>query len=421
MPDFDYTAKKGPAETITGKVAAASHGEAVRTLVDQGLAPMRVAETIRLTMPAGQDRAALPSRREAPAARQTGQVHSERVKARDLDRFTRQLATLVRTNVPMLRALTLIKQQNAASTALGRVTGNLHEQVKQGRQLSEAMARFPRVFDELYINMVVAGERGGVLAETLARLAEHRERELETKRRIQAAMAYPSFVIAVGLLTVFVVVTFILPRVMHLFEDLGRKMPVATRILIWTTHFMRGNWHWFLVVVALGILLFTRGRPGSRQKQMADLVKLHVPLIRTLVKHAEIAKFSRTMALLVKHGISVHEGLLLATATVQNAVFRQKVEEVGSDIVNRGATLSASLAKSNVFPPFAVNMVTVGEESGELPEALEEVATVYDQEVEQSIKLLVSMLEPALIILVGGIVAFIVFAMLMPIFEIGNF
>jgi type II secretory pathway component PulF len=338
-----------------------------------------------------------------------------------VDRFTRRLATLVRTNVPLLRAMSLIEEQAGSSPNLGKVVTDLREQVKQGRQLSEAMAKFPKVFDQLYVSMVFAGERGGVLDETLAKLAEHREKELETRRRIQAAMAYPSFVVAVGILTVFVVVTFILPKVMPLFETLDSDLPWSTNVLIWTVGFMRGYWPWIVIAVALFALVLGRGDTGSRRRQVADLFKLHMPVVKTLVKNAEIAKFARTLALMVRSGISVQEGLQLATATVGNAVFRDKVGAVGKDIVNRGATLSTSLARSGLFPSFAVNMVGVGEESGELADALQEVAAVYDQEVEQSVKLLVSMLEPALIILVGGVVAFIVFAMLMPIFDLGAF
>ncbi len=418
MPAFDYKAKKSPTETVTGQVEAPSHEDVVRRLVDQGLTPVQVAETVKIAMPPLSSRSAAARPRQAGGG---GPSSPLRVKPRDLDRFTRQMATLVRTNVPLLRALALIEEQAAKAPHLGTLVADLREQVKQGRQLSDAMRKYPLVFDPLYISMVVAGERGGVLAETLSRLAEHRERELATRRRIQAAMAYPSFVIVVGMLTVFIVVTFILPRVIHLFENLSRDLPLATRMLIWSTHFMRDHWYWLAMGLALLALLVTRSRPGSRKKLAVDLLKLHLPIVRQLVLHADIAKFARTLSLLVRNGISVHEGLQLATATVQNDVFRVQVEAVGSDIVNRGATLSASLQRSQAFPAFAVNMVTVGEESGELPEALDEVAIVYDQEVEQSIKLMVSMLEPLLIIVVGGIVAFIVFAMLMPIFDIGAF
>ncbi|MDT8390244.1 MAG: type II secretion system F family protein [Lentisphaeria bacterium] len=420
MPKFDYQAKRGPAETLTGHLEADSHDEAVRVLVDQGLTPVRVSETVRLPVPK-LERSRRVDTVSGGNPRPAGTASRLKIKSRELDRLTRQLATLIRTNVPILRALNLIKDQCVSPHGVAEMVGDLREQVKQGKQLSDALRKYPRVFDELYVNMVVAGERGGVLHQTLTRLADHREKELETRRRIQAAMAYPSFVVAAGLLTVFVVVSFILPKIIYLFEGLDDKLPASTKLLIATTHFMRGNWLWFAGGVLLVVLMVSRGGTDSWHRRVTDMLKLRTPVINKLVRHAEIAKFTRTMSLLIDSGLSVQESLNLGTATIQNLALRSRMDAVGTAIVNRGATLSASLASGDVFPPFAVNMIMVGEESGELSEALREVAMVYDREVEQSIKLLVSLLEPLLIVLVGGIVAFIVFAMLMPIFEIGTF
>lgn len=420
MAKFDYQAKRGPGETLTGNLEAGSHDDAVKVLVEKGLTPVHVTETVRLPAPepVSSQRADVHTSRKRAFA---GTASRLKIKSRELDRLTRQLATLIRTNVPILRALTLIKDQCVSPHGVAEMVGDLREQVKQGKQLSDALRKYPRVFNGLYINMVVAGERGGVLHQTLSRLADHREKELETRRRIQAAMAYPTFVVVAGLLTVFIVVSFILPKIIYLFEGLDNKLPASTRLLIAVTHFMRGNWLWFAGAIVLGLLLMSRKGTDSWYRRLTDTVKLHTPVVKNLVRHAEIAKFTRTMSLLIDSGLSVQESLSLGTGTIQNVSLRSRMDAVGAAIVNRGSTLSAGLTHADVFPPFAVNMIMVGEESGELSDALREVALVYDREVEQSIKLLVSLLEPLLILLVGGIVAFIVFAMLMPIFEIGTF
>ena len=414
MPTFSYQAKKSPTETVSGDLEAATRDAAVHRLIDLGLSPITV-----------EPRAAAPVRVQpvsTPETRRPGESGARflRLKAREVDRFTRQLASLIKSSVPILRALSLIAEQ-PGTPALKEIVGDLSRQVSQGRQLSEALSRYPRTFDHLYVSMVIAGERGGALDQALLRLAEHREKELETRRRIQAALAYPAFVTVVGLGTVFAVLTFFLPRVIHLFENMKQELPVPTRVLIAITHFLRGNWYLVLLAVGILVLVASRHRPGSRRKAALDFVKLHIPLARNLVMHSEIARFCRTMGLLIHNGISVHEGLVLATGIVENAAFKARIEQVGSEIVNKGMTLSASLARAGVFPAFAINMIMVGEESGELEGALNEVARVYETEVEQALRIMLSLLEPLLILLIGGMVAFIVFAMLLPIFNLGGF
>jgi len=415
MPTFIYQAKRTPTETVSGEMDAASPESAVHRLIDAGLSPVSVELKPPPTPHPSAGATALQARRAAAA-----EGVSRRLRSRDIDRFTRQLASLIKSNVPILRALSLIADQ-PGSPEMKEVVADLARQVSQGRQLSEALARYPRGFDPLYISLVIAGERGGALDEALLRLAEHREKELETRRRVQAALAYPAFVTVVGLGTVFAVLTLFLPRVIGLFENMKQELPLPTRALIGMTRFLRGNWYLIVLVLAVLVWVLSRHRPGSRLKALLDMAKLHIPLVRNLVAHAEIARFCRTLGLLIRNGISVHEGLTLATGTVDNAALQARIEQVGAEIVNKGATLSASLLRAGVFPVFAVNMIMVGEESGQLEGALLEVARVYDTEVEQALRVMLSLLEPVLILVIGGMVAFIVFAMLLPIFNIGGF
>lgn len=425
MPTFKYTAKRSPTVTVDGEIHAFSEDDAVHKLGQMGLAPISLeaaaahGPAVRhpINVPSSRDRASRPADRSMPET--ADRVGGVRVSTQDVDRFTRQLASLVKANVPILRALSLISEQ-PGRPAFQAVVDDLAAQVQQGRTLSDAMSRYPTVFNNLYIAMVLAGERGGVLDTTLLRLAEHRETEQETRRNIQSAMAYPAFVIVTGIVTVVVILTYFLPKVLPVFDTLQQELPVPTRILIQTTDFLSANWYWFAIAAALLAALVTRARPGSRKKLVLDFLKLSTPIFRNMVKSAEIAKLARTLGLMIRNGISVHEGLLLATGTLDNEALKTKIEQVGADIVNKGATLSSSLARVDLLPKFVINMIGVGEEGGELPEALDEVANVYEREVQQSVKLMISLLEPLLILLIGGIVAFIVFAMLLPIFDIGG-
>ncbi|MCF7854554.1 MAG: type II secretion system F family protein [Candidatus Pacebacteria bacterium] len=419
MPIFHYTAKQSPTVTVNGDIEATSEDEAIHKLSTMGLSPLHV-EPVSAGVAMPMHRAPEPVPTQQSKSSQI--VHSDTVKvrSRDIDRFTRQLATLVRTNVPILRALALIAEQPGSET-FRNVIRDLATQVQQGRTLSDAMAKYPRIFDNLYLSMVLAGERGGVLHHTLLTLANHREKELEMRRQVQSALAYPLFVVGFGMLTVFVVITFFLPRVIGLFQSLEQDLPLPTEILVTITEVMSEHWPWALLIGALIAAIVFRNKPGSKKKLVVDILKLSLPVVRRLTRHAEIARFSRTLALLTRSGISIHEGLALATKTLNNEAMKGKIEQVVKDIVNKGETLSVSLTRSGEFPRFATNMIAVGEEGGELPGALDEVATVYEREVGQSVKVLMSLLEPILILVVGGIVAFIVFAMLLPIFDIGGF
>lgn len=421
MPVYDYKAKRSPTETVEGQIHAVSEEEAVHKLSEQGLVPVHVEAGQPGLQGLSPARPAARKRQEArEGASGAGLKDSTRLKTSEVDKFTRQLATLVRTSVPILRALSLIADQPASDNTKA-VIRDLSEQVSRGRPLSEAMRKYPRTFDNLYLSMVYAGESGGALDVTLGRLADHREKEQEMRRRIQAALAYPAFVVGAGAVTVFAVLTFFLPRVVDLFRNLQQELPWPTRVLIGTTDFMSAHWPWIVIAVVLLAAIVSRNRPGSKKKMLTDLFKLSVPGVKALILNSEIAKFARTLGMLISNGISIHKSLDLATGTIQNDVLRGKIEHVSDEIVSKGSTLSSSLSKTGVMPDFAVNMVIVGEESGELESALDEVANVYEREVEQAVKLMMALLEPVLILLVGGVVAFIVFAMLLPIFDIGGF
>jgi type II secretory pathway component PulF len=410
MPTFIYKAKRGPEKVETGEVVAVSLDDAVIQLEGMGLSPVTIVEKT--------GGGSMKQERHSSPATSFPHPSSLRVRTKDVDTFTWQLASLVKASVPILRALSLISQQTG-NKSMKLVVDDLHARVKDGKTLSEGMRQYPHLFSNLYLSMITSGEQGGVLHEVLYRIAEYREKEQAVARKIQAALAYPAVMAFVGVGTVFVMLTVFMPKFISIFANMKQSLPVPTQILINMSRFLSENGTGFLIAIAFVIVIFGRVRPSSKKKLLLDLIKLYIPFVREFVRHAEIAKFTRTLGLLLKNGLSVYESLDLATDTLDNDALRGQLKRAGKEIVQQGSTLSSSLMKVKVFPNFAVNMIAVGEEGGRLEESLSGIAGAYEKEVEQAINVMTSLLEPLLILVIGGIVGFIVFAMLLPIFDIG--
>jgi len=407
MAIYVYKAKKGPAEIINGQIDADSQDDAIDKLSAMGLLAIRVEERQKKD----------DGGRQAQGSK--ANLEYIRIKTQDIDIFTRQLASLLRSGVPILNALLLISRQ-AETGALSKLAGSLEKRVSEGGTFSGAIAEYPRNFNNLYINMVLAGEKSGALGEALSSLAEYRKKEREIRQKIAAALAYPLLMIVVGIATIFIMLTLFLPKFTGFFENAHQALPLCTRILIGISGFMAAYWYWFLIILVLALAVFGRVERGTKKKFFIDLVKLHAPFIKGFIKYAEVAKFARTLSLLIKNGIPVCDGLELAAGVLDSDVFREYLKESRIKIIKQGCTLSDSLKNTDVFPAFAVNMISVGEEGGKLEGALRDISEIYEGEVEQAMKIAAALLEPALILIIGGMVGFIVFAMLLPIFSIGT-
>jgi type II secretory pathway component PulF len=399
MPHYIYRAKNGPGETVEGEIRAESRTAAAADIDAMGLSPIWVREK---TAQDGKERA----------------LRLGGVSARDVTVFSRQLASLLKSGVPILRALSTIRDQSEKRD-VSRLVEDIESRIRRGDMLSDALLQHPRIFPELYVNMIRSGEWGGVLDTILVRLADTREKDEEFRRKVQAALAYPALVIAVGTITVFVLLAFFMPRVVELFEGY-RNLPLPTRILIATSNFFSAAWHWILIAALLAAAVYRRLATHEGGRKLVDRFKLRLPLLKDLIQKAEIARFSRTLGLLLESGVSVERGLDLAARTLKNSVLRGEVENVREETVRQGMPMSTGLKRAPHFPPFVAHMVAVGEESGRLENALAEVADFYEKEVEQTSRLATSLLEPVLILVVGGVVGLIVIAMLLPIFEIGG-
>jgi len=409
MPKFAYKAKKGPEEIVEGELEAENSDQVVRRLDELGLSPVSIVE---------KEGGAAPSSTDPSGQRSIPAVRSRKIRSKDIDAFTWQLASLVKASVPILRALSLISQQTD-NQAFAAIVDDLKNKVKDGKTLSEAMNQYPKHFNNLFLSMVQSGEKGGVLDEVLYKIAEHREKEQQMRRKIQAALAYPMVMLFVGVGTVFIMLTFFMPKFVGIFERMQRELPLPTKMLISLSNFMSEYWIWFIVAIGFVFIIFGRVKPGGKKKFFFDMIKLHTPFVKQFIRDAEVAKFCRTLGMLLKNGLSVYDSLALATRTLDNEVLRKQLEGASKDIVNQGATLSASLKKISIFPNFAINMIAVGEEGGKLEESLDGVAEAYEKEVEQAIGIMTSLIEPLLILTIGGVVGCIVFAMLLPIFDIG--
>ncbi len=417
MPTYIYKAKKGPTDIIEGQVEADSQDHAIDQLSQKGLLTVSIRNSCH-SRESGNPEKWIPAfaGMTVGKAGMTG-IHTwARIRSQDIDVFTRQLASLVRAEVPILRALSLISRQTE-NNALREVAGSLEKQIRDGKTFSGAIAEHPMVFNALYLNMVRAGEKSGALGEVLLGLAEYRQKEHDIRQKIVAALAYPLLMIAVGIATIFIMLTFFLPKFIVLFEDMKQTLPLATRILIGISKFMAANWYWFLLAAIFIFLVIGRTKQGSKKKFFLDFIKLRLPFVKIFIKNTEVARFTRTLSLLIKSGIPVCDGLGFATEVLDNDSLKSSLRKARLDIINQGSSLSTSLKNSDVFPAFALNMIAVGEESGKLEWSLKDISDVYDREVEQGIKIATTLLEPVLILFVGAFVGFIVFAMLLPVFN----
>jgi type II secretory pathway component PulF len=398
MPTYLYRAKRGPDQAVEGEVMADSRAAAVARLDAMGYSPIWV--------------------RESTGAR-TESVHPRaggRVSGRDITVFTYQLASLIRAGVPILRSLSTVAEQTD-SRGLGAVAEAIRKRVQDGCMLSEAIEVYPRLFSPLYVSMVRAGESAGLLDTVLLRLAESREKEDAIRRSVQTALAYPALITAVGIATVLFLLGFFLPRVATLFRDF-RDLPVPTRILLGISNGLQEAWPWLLVVSLLAVAVIHRLVLFEKGRLALDGLKLRLPLLGRFLLHADIARFARTLGLLLEAGVAIDRAMLLSAAVLRNRVLGQAAEQARSLTVQQGLSFASSIRRTGVFPPLVANMAGVGEEAGRLDAALAELAQYYERDCDQRSRVATSLIEPVLILLVGGMVGFIVAAMLLPVFRL---
>ena len=340
----------------------------------------------------------------------------KKISIRDLSVFTRQLSDLLEAGLPLIRAISVLEKQTE-SKFLQDVIADLRNSLQDGNTLSASLQKHPKVFSNLYVSMVRSGETGGSLENVLLRLAEFQESQEELNTTVHRALAYPALMAAVGMVTIIVLITFVIPKIVAMFQDLNQTLPLPTVILLNISYFIRDFW-WVLIggglLIYFAFIRITKTREG---KLFIDRFKLSSPLLGQLVLRAEIARFARTLSTLLNNGVPILEAMSVVINVMENETLKEDAKLAQRE-VREGANLAKGLSKGSHFPIFENNMIAIGEESGALEKALLKVAISYEKEVDKAVKVMTSLLEPIMILSIGLVIGFIVIAMLLPIFEI---
>ncbi len=391
MPTFAYTFRDAMGTVRSGTSEAESAEILRKRLQEQGFTVTEVRQ-IRAQRPGG---------------------GWGRVKLSDLAIFCRQFSTMQDAGVSIVRSLDVLAQQTQ-SPKLRRILIDIQAEVEAGQTLSKAMSKYPNVFSNLFIGLIRAGEVGGVLEESLQRLAAFLEADVALRRKVRAAMTYPTIVVIAALAIVIGLVTFILPKFFDVFRDLGiKEFPVMTQMLMDFSNFLTSRWYVMIAIVVLVVIafrMFVRTRIGRR---LYDRLKLKLPVFGPLNHKIALARFSRTLSTLLSSGVPILQALETVAGTVANEIIAEAVMEARARI-REGDRIGPPLEKSGMFPPMVVHMISIGEESGALDQMLSKVADFYESEVESTLQSLTSAIEPVLIVLLGGMVGFIVISLLLP-------
>ena len=410
-----YRAKKKTGETVEGKIEAASKDEAIEKLSLAGYLPVSIDEAVQAVNPSApkvNSEVGHPVESKTQVALPAG----GRIKSRQITVFSRQLASLLKSGVPILSAINIIFEQTE-NLYLKSVLKNICSAVKDGSTFSAALSNYPRAFSSLYVALVRSGEESGTLPAALLRIADYRAKQEEMLSRIRMSLAYPALMAVVGAGTIVFMLTFVMPRLTGIFANLGERLPIPTRILISLSQGLR-HWWFPIVLVIVAIVFFIRKQIKTEAGKLAySLFCLHLPVFGKLILKAELARFSRTLELLLKNGISILRAIDVAIPVLENEVIKKQLRQSYKEL-EQGGFFGKSLKDSKIFPSFMSNLISIGEESGRLDEALAEIADSYEHDTDEAMKVTSSLIEPLMILFMGLIVGFMVVAMLLPIFEI---
>lgn len=409
MPSFNYVAVTAAGEETSGAIDAASETDATSLLRSQGLYPTRI------MLPG-----AVAGGKTKGKAKKRKKAKSGVIKGKVLMIFTRQLATLIDSGLPLLRGLVVLAKQEPNPILRNTIT-TLADSVQTGSTFSESLAQHPKIFNKLYVNMVKAGELGGVLELVLQRLAEYQEKAQKLKNKIVAAMIYPVIVMLIATSIMVFLLLVIVPRFESIFEEMlpgGKEaMPGLTKVVMGASRWLGSQWlpiTIILIVVFASYKLFASTKGGRR---FIDRLKLNMPLFGNVQRKSAISRFSRTLGTLVTSGVPILQALNITRETAGNVIVAAAIDKV-HDAVKEGDSIVQPLEQSKVFPSMVISMVDVGEETGQLPDMLLKIADVYDDEVDNAVSALTSMLEPIMIVILAVVVGTIVLALFMPLVKI---
>ncbi len=345
-------------------------------------------------------------------------IFKPKVTGRDIVIFTRQLSTMIDAGLPLVQGLEILEKQQDNST-FRKTLGIIRNDVEAGSTLADSMAKHPKVFDSLFTNMIDAGETGGILDTILSRLAVFMEKSMALKKKIKGAMTYPSVCLAISVLVLVVILVFVVPVFKTMFEDFGSTLPIPTQIVVDLSELFQGYFLYIFIFFFIVVFIFKKFYQTEKGRLLVDGGLLKSPVFGILLRKVAVAKFTRTLSTMLSAGVPILEALQVVAKTSGNKVIERAVFRVG-DSIAEGRPIAEPLEESGVFPNMVVQMINVGESVGALDTMLEKIADFYDEEVDQAVENLTAMIEPFMMVFLGGMVGGIVVAMYLPIFKIAS-
>jgi len=397
MPAFTYTARALNGDLRTATIEAPNRDEVIAQLRKQRLNVVKIDE-----------------KKEADKKKKKG----GKISMRDIVIFTRQFSTMINAGLPLVQALDILAKQSE-NQALKDVTMSVVFDVESGHTVADAFRKHPNAFSDLYVNMVAAGEAGGILDTILMRLATFMEKNDALVRKVKGAMIYPGVISSVAAIAISVLLIFVIPTFERMFASVGLALPLPTRVVIQMSKFLTGYW-WAIIAAGVGgFFLLKNYYASSDGKLVIDRLMLKAPVLGDVLRKSSVSRFTRTLGTLIGSGVSILEGLEITAKTAGNRVISDAIMESRASIAG-GETIAAPLQKSQVFPPMVISMIAVGEQTGGLDEMLSKIADFYDEEVDAAVSNLLSMMEPLMIVFLGVVVGGMVVAMYLPIFDMIN-
>lgn len=399
MATFQYKVRTREGKLIDGKLETADRRQALAELGRLGYFPLEV-EAVE----------------GKQSLRATVQGFRQGVSRRDVLMLTQQLSCLLRSGMALTQALEVLERRAQKPQVRG-ILGALYNDVLQGGSLSEAMSKQPRVFPSFYVNLIKAGEASGGLEQVLDRLRQHYERVGDMREKVVGALLYPLIVVVAGIGTMVFFMTFMVPRFAQMFKEMQRTMPLPTRILIGVSDAVSAYWWVAVVLVGAVVIWYQRTARTANGRLMLDRWKLRLPLIGGIVKADAFAQFARTLATLLENGVPVLNALQIVEGTMTNRIIANELREARSRVTD-GTSITQPLAKGKVFPPLLLDMLAVGEESGEVVPSLQNIAETYEQELEHRLRVFTTLLEPAIILVMALVVGSVVVSILLAVFDL---
>jgi general secretion pathway protein F len=403
MPNFIYKAKHGPGQIIEGIIEASDLDNAASKITGLGYSPLEVS--------LDKSKKLITKRKLSASIL----LFSRRISPAQITLFTRQMYDLIDANIPLLKAIGLVLNQTQHAS-LKNIVSKLYDSVKDGTTFSQALSQYQHIFSAFYVNMIKAGEVSGKLNESLNRLAEFTEKDQEIRTRVNASLLYPGLICLAGVITIFVLMAFVIPRLSLMFEDLNETLPLITTLLIAASNFLFQFWWIILFIIGAASLYLMKWKNTPEGNRLFHIFILKIPVIGDFIKNVETARFARTLGTLLENGITIVSALESVCGVLNNEVIKQDIVKVTAD-VKGGESLVKSIQQCRFLPQATVQMIAVGEETGSMQRSLHKLADSYERKSEATIKTLTSLLEPILILCIGSVIGFIVIAMLLPLFQ----